>query len=170
MATIQTEEPELSEPDIVIQNNLAQLQQEDPTLADCFKHVSEKGGVTSLSEETYVLKNGLLYRESKEEGTQLVVPKTQRREVLAIGHSIPWAGHLGFMKTFMRISKRFYWPRMYSDVKEYCKTCPECQLTVGRTPAHVRLYHYPLLTHPLRELEWILLALWREARQGIGSF
>lgn len=135
-AEVEAEEPELSDTDIVTPNNLAKLQNEDPTLADCFRQVREKEGVNVLLGERFVLSNGLLYRESKEDGMQLVVPKTQRREILDLRHSIPWAGHLGFMKTSWQSASRFYWPRMYSEVKEYCKTCPECQLAVGRTPAH----------------------------------
>ncbi len=116
-AGVEAVEPELSDTDIVIPNNLAKIQKEDSTLADCFKQTEENKEVNALLGERFVLSKGLLYRESKEDGMQLVVPKTQRREVLNLGHSIPWAGHLGFMKTLMRIAKRFYWPRMYSDVK-----------------------------------------------------
>lgn len=148
----EVEEPELSDTDIVIPNNLAKLQNEDPTLADCFRQVKEKEGVNVLLDERFVLKNGLLYRESKEDGKQLVVPKTQRREILDLGHSIPWAGHLGFMKTLMRIAKRFYWPRMYSEVKDYCKTCPECQLAVGRTPAYAPLIPLPVVDYPFERI------------------
>ncbi len=34
--------------------------------------------------------------------------KAFREEVLEIEHPIPWEGHLSFMKTLMRIDKRFY--------------------------------------------------------------
>ncbi len=62
-----------------------------------------------------MIDNDLLYRQS-DSGRQLVLPKTCRVKVSRVGHTIPWAGHLGFMKTFMRISKRFFWPGMYSEV------------------------------------------------------
>lgn len=151
-AEVEADEPELSDTDIIIPNNLAQLQNEDLSLADCFKQVTEKEGVNTMLGEGFVVSNGLLYRESKEDGMQLVVPKTQRREILNLGHSIPWAGHLGFMKTLMRIAKRFYWPRMYSEVKEYCKTCPECQLAVGRTPAYAPLIPLPVVDSPFERI------------------
>ncbi len=92
--------------------------------------------------------NDLLYRQTKEEGKQLLVPKEYRKRVLEEGHSIPWAGHLGFMKTLVRISKRFYWPGMYSEVKNYCKSCPECQLIKGRAPAIAPLVPIPAVETP----------------------
>ncbi|XP_039525008.1 uncharacterized protein LOC120477466 [Pimephales promelas] len=149
-AEVEAEEPDLSDIDLVIPNNLAKLQNDDSTLADCLKQAQNKVDVSL--DERFILDNGLLYRESKEDGMQLVVPQTQRREVLELGHSIPWAGHLGFMKTLMRIAKRFYWPRMYSDVKEFCKTCPECQLAVGHTPAHAPLIPLPVVDVPFERI------------------
>jgi len=103
-------------------------------------------------EETYVLKAGLLYRKSKEEGTQLVVPTAYRKEVVELGHTIPWSGHLGFMKTLMRVSKRFYWPKMYTEVKEYCKSCPECQLTTSYKPAYAPLHPLPVIDMPFERI------------------
>ncbi len=50
-----------------------------------------------------MVENDLLYRQTKEEGKQLLVPKEYRKRVLEESHSIPWAGHLGFMKTLVRI-------------------------------------------------------------------
>lgn len=146
------EEPEIDESDFVIPSELGQLQKEDVTLAKCFGKVSEDATVSSLYGETFRLKQGLLYRQSEEEGLQLVVPKAQRRKVLELSHSIPWSGHMGFMKTLMRVSKRFYWPGMYTEVKEYCKTCPECQLAVGRTPAKAPLIPIPVVDTPFERI------------------
>lgn len=144
-------EPELCESDIVIPNGLSQLQREDPTLATCFDQ-SRQSDDTVLLDGSFVLKHELLYRQTKEGDLQLVVPKAQRSEVLKLGHSIPWSGHLGFAKTCLRISKRFYWPRMYTDIKEYCQTCPECQLTSGRTPAYAPLIPLPVIDVPFERI------------------
>ena len=58
---------------------------------------------------------------------RLVVPTLFHQLILNLGHRIPWAGHLGQQKSYDRISRRFYWPGLYKDVKEYCRTCVECQ-------------------------------------------
>lgn len=150
-AKYEWEEPEMGESDLVIPSEPGQLQKEDFTLSACFEKVSKDETVSSFYGERFLVKQGLLYRQS-EEGTQLVVPKAQRRKVLELSHSIPWAGHMGFMKTLMRISKRFYWPGMYSKVKEYCKTCPECQLTVGRTPAKAPFIPIPAVDTPFERI------------------
>lgn len=62
------------------------------------------------------------------EGERFVVPEPMRLKVLQLGHSVPWAGHLGQQKTLARIASRFYWPRLYMDVMDFCRSCPECQL------------------------------------------
>ena len=36
-------------------------------------------------------------------------------------------GHLGRDKTHSKISPRYYWPNMYTDIEEYVKTCETCQ-------------------------------------------
>lgn len=145
-------EPELTDSDFTIPNNLAQLQREDPSLVEGFKQAEEEGCLLQGLGETYVLKAGLLYRTSKEEGSQLVVPKAYRKEVLELGHTVPWSGHLGFMKTLMQISKRFYWPKMYTVVKEYCKSCPKCQLTTSYIPAYAPLNPLPVIDMPFERI------------------
>lgn len=59
-----------------------------------------------LKSDMFIIKGKLLYRQSKEDGMQLVMPKCYHKHVLELGHSVPWSGHLGFMKTLMRVAKR----------------------------------------------------------------
>lgn len=44
---------------------------------------------------------------------------------------LPFAGHLGREKTAQRILRRFYWPMLFHDIKQYCQTCEKCQLHGG---------------------------------------
>ena len=53
---------------------------------------------------------------------QLVLPVQCRRMVLQVAHDIPMSGHLGKEKTVQRVLQRFYWPTLYHDVVEYCRT------------------------------------------------
>lgn len=58
---------------------------------------------------------------------QLVVSQNHRNKVLCTTHdSIP-TKHQGTAKTLYRIQAYFCWPGMSTDVKRYCKSCPECQ-------------------------------------------
>ena len=41
----------------------------------------------------------------------------------------PLAGHLGIIKTYYyKVLNNFYWPGLRDDIKQYCKTCHNCQL------------------------------------------
>ena len=53
---------------------------------------------------------------------QLVLLKECRDRVISLAHSIPLTGHLGRDKTTQHILQRFYWPTIYRDVVEYCRT------------------------------------------------
>ncbi|KAL3977676.1 G protein-coupled receptor [Sarotherodon galilaeus] len=121
-------EPEIDEL-LVVPSNIVQLQREDPSLAPLFaKSTQESAQITDRVREVFIVKNERLYRRSKV-GDQLVVPKSLRPIVLQLAHSVPWAGHLGHLKTFSRMATRFFWPQQFSDTVQFCKSCPQCQLT-----------------------------------------
>ena len=42
-------------------------------------------------------------------------------------HDTPFAGHLGYDKTYASISELFYWPKLAKDVKLYVGSCDSCQ-------------------------------------------
>ena len=41
-------------------------------------------------------------------------------------HDSPFAGHLGVKKTLARIQRRFKWPKMAKEIKEYVSKCELC--------------------------------------------
>uniref|UniRef100_A0A669EG75 Gypsy retrotransposon integrase-like protein 1 n=1 Tax=Oreochromis niloticus TaxID=8128 RepID=A0A669EG75_ORENI len=133
----------------VIPGEIAQLQREDPSLAPLFsKSVTNATEVTERGRELFFLKGDLLYRRSRV-GDQLVVPTSLRSTVLQLAHSVPWAGHLGQAKTFSRMSPRFYWPQQFTDTVQFCKSCPECQLTApGRKGERAPLIPMPVIDTP----------------------
>jgi hypothetical protein len=153
----------LAEPDADwgdISVNFEQLQREDESLLKAYDKVSEVGETSTdvppaLSGESYRVREGLLYHQPGEgRAEQLVVPKQLRERVLAMGHKIPWSGHLSNAKSYERIAARFYWPGLYIDVQQYCKTCPECQVTSNR-----RTSPYPLQSLPIIEVPFARIAM-----------
>ena len=38
-------------------------------------------------------------------------------------------GHVGVKKTYDKVLRYFYWPRLQKDISAYIKTCHTCQLT-----------------------------------------
>ena len=51
-------------------------------------------------------------------------------------------GHQGIERTFNLVRQRCYWPKMYVDVKNYCKKCDRCSVSKITTPtAHTDMGH-----------------------------
>ncbi|XP_070677805.1 uncharacterized protein [Malus domestica] len=46
-------------------------------------------------------------------------------------HSSPLAGHEGFLKTYKRITRSFYWEWMKKDIKDKVTSCSVCQKHLG---------------------------------------
>ena len=52
-----------------------------------------------------------------------------RAQILNEYHGIPLSGHLGIHKTYEKVRRHWYWPRLQNDVVEYVRSCPTCQQT-----------------------------------------
>jgi Integrase zinc binding domain len=62
------------------------------------------------------------------------VPIGLRQAIYTAYHATPLAGHVGFYKTYWRIAARYYWPSMYSDVRQAVLECGHCIL--GNNTSH----------------------------------
>ena len=102
-------------------------------------------------------------RNSTKEIKQLVLPAPCRSAVLKLAHSIPWAGHMGRDKTARRILQRFYWPTLFRDVAEYCRTCPECQRASGKKQQLVPL---PIMGEPFQRIAVDIVGPLPKSRRG----
>ena len=58
---------------------------------------------------------------------KLYVPYDLRHRLLQSNHDSMTGGHLGFKKTFFKISRLYYWPSLKQDVREYVSSCQDCQ-------------------------------------------
>jgi len=97
------------------------------------KHDAEyqkiKAKVEDRTRADYRLENGLLFTPDG----RLYVPDDRaeapslKTRLLAEAHDANVSGHLGRDKTYERLSRHFYWPKMFSQVAEYCNTCSTCQ-------------------------------------------
>ncbi|XP_043996041.1 uncharacterized protein LOC122844529 [Gambusia affinis] len=145
-----TASPVLPEPevqlDFEIPDNISELQHQGRSLADLIKRVEEGG-----TAEEFHMQNGILYRRHGEV-QQLVLPRKARKPVLTLGHSIPWAGHLGKHKTIARIQRCFYWPGLQKDVANFCRSCPWCQKTSNRFAVRAPLQPLPIINTPFERL------------------
>ncbi|GFW68128.1 retrovirus-related Pol polyprotein from transposon opus [Trichonephila clavipes] len=76
--------------------------------------------------------DGYLFRRDKILGEsigQLVIPKCRRTEVLKLAHTSVFSSHMSPKKTLERIKYSFFWEGLRADVKKFCESCKECQLT-----------------------------------------
>ena len=128
------------------------LQENDNTLADVRKGLKE-------GDPRFMRKASLIYRSPgigeshTDQGIeQLVLPLKCRDAVLKLAHEAPLAGHMGRNKTVKRILQRFYWPGVYRDVAEYCRSCSKCQKADNRKHQPVPLVPLPVMTEPFSRI------------------
>ncbi|GFN87545.1 gypsy retrotransposon integrase-like protein 1 [Plakobranchus ocellatus] len=113
----------------------------------------------AFKSHTHLLKNDLLYRKAKKTGyeDQLVVPTNFREEIMRLCHGTSLAGHLGITATKKRIFRRFTWPNITMDVKNYIGSCHQCQIHASRLPKL-----------PIEEMEAISKPFERVANDIVG--
>lgn len=102
--------------------------------------------------------DGLLYFRDADFHARLCVPQSERNSVLRTAHESPYlTAHAGPEKLWEYLSSRYYWPRMKTDILEFCSSCDVCQKT---KPSNFRKYGR-LLPHsiPTRPYESISMDL-----------
>ncbi|KAL3882850.1 hypothetical protein ACJMK2_029154 [Sinanodonta woodiana] len=80
--------------------------------------------------------DGKLYRkwiivDTGEIRWQLILPNSQKNEILKMLHDDPCAGHLGVTRTIARVRSRFYWVGYKESVRQWCQKCEICQSRKG---------------------------------------
>ena len=115
-----------------MRSDLIKNQHADKELHTMFQR-SVNADEAKLESEGYYTNNGVLVRKWRPpqvpaeddwaEYHQIVVPQSYRPEILSMAHETPLAGHLGVNKTYNKMAKHFYWPRMKGDVVKFCRSC-----------------------------------------------
>jgi hypothetical protein len=73
---------------------------------------------------------GLIYYSiDHADDPRILVPNdvNLKEQILYEYHDSPISGHLGREKTFLAVSRDFYWPHLYKWVRKYVRTCEICQ-------------------------------------------
>ena len=90
---------------------------------------------TCFEGNNYFLQEGVLYHISKRKASrisnviyptveQIVVPQDMRVELMGKYHSM---GHKNSDRTYHSIMDKFFWPTIYTDTKEFVRSCNWCQ-------------------------------------------
>ncbi|GBN17393.1 Retrovirus-related Pol polyprotein from transposon 17.6 [Araneus ventricosus] len=95
--------------------NLGQEQRKDSEISTIIQSCQEPK--KSNRSDLQVI-DGALYKRNFERWLP-VIPKHLRLDIVRHFHDAPTAGHLGFIKTYDRLRKRFYWPGLYRSVRNY---------------------------------------------------
>ena len=97
------------------------------------------------------VRDGLLcrrWKDNKEVSYQIVIPLSERREILQECHDARTSGHLGISKTLARVREKFYWTGLQSDVRNYVTGCSHCQKrkirSAGKSYMQIDQTGYPL--------------------------
>ncbi|CAI5711096.1 unnamed protein product [Peronospora effusa] len=80
--------------------------------------------------DRYTQRDGLLYYTAVHNDTPRVVVPPQhdlRLRIMFECHDAPISGHRGREKTYLTVSRDFYWPRQYKFVRKYVRACEVCQ-------------------------------------------
>ena len=82
------------------------------------------------SVDRYTTRNGLLYYTVVAGDTPRVVVPTHndlRLRIMYACHDALTGRHRGREKTYLAVSRDFYWPRQYQFVRKYIRACEICQ-------------------------------------------
>ena len=100
-----------------------------------------------LSSDQYIINDNILYhlyqprvkvsKIKKNSGSitdieryvkQLVIPRCMRQDIIEAHHDcLLGGGHKGPERTYATIRNRYYWPRLYTEIFDYAKSCDSCQ-------------------------------------------
>jgi hypothetical protein len=97
------------------------------------KFTSQKKGGRQI--QNLRRKDGLHYFKQ----TRLYLPEDDlQKKILHNFHDTPFAGHKEVKGTMAKLSRKYFWPCMGVDVKEYVRTCVKCQINKHSTQRKIR--------------------------------
>jgi transposase InsO family protein len=127
--------------------------------------VEEKKGTYTR----YTIDDKLLhYRTDETEPWRLCLPDTEfRKTVIHENHDLPIAGHPGFVQTYSKIARSYYWPGMHKDIRKHTKECDACQRTKASTqPPIGELQPMPIPHRPWQSIGMDFLMPVPESKNG----
>nr|CAD2199407.1 unnamed protein product [Meloidogyne enterolobii] len=108
---------------------------------------SEKDNLAHLAKDL-CLESDVLYLHHKDNKPRIYIPVSLRALIFDSFHTTKLGGgHMDFRKTLNKC-KKYYWPRMHSDIVVWHKQCITCQLRHSPNPA----YRAEMCTPPVNTL------------------
>ena len=91
-------------------------------------------------------KDGILFRKG-----MVWIPRDSvlRLKIMEAVHNSQVAGHRGMEKTVEIVDRNFYWPEMANNIKDYVRSCEDCQKnTLPHHKMHGKLHSLELSYAP----------------------
>jgi len=82
--------------------------------------------VKNHSKSFFICEKRIRRRNGNKPPLQVVLEPSRRMRLCTEVHNN--SGHCGRDSTFKKLSDAFWWPNQYLFIKEYCRTCHECQM------------------------------------------
>lgn len=103
-------------------NDIRTLQDQDPDLNKIKSEI-----IKGIKHQNFSVRENFLVRlVGKSNQRRIVVPRVLKNEIFEQFHTSSIANHPGITKTFRLISRRFWWPNMFTEVKDFVKKCEFC--------------------------------------------
>ena len=94
---------------------------------DKYRHENNEVKTLMKKWDQLKFKDDIIYRYTVENGEtkqQVLLPMTLRGMLLRHLHDL--TGHQGIERTYALLKNRCYWPGMFRDTEQYCKSCKRC--------------------------------------------
>ena len=137
---------------------LKELQRASPIYGPIMEYLEGKSPLKPLPKGKsmpiggfHILDDILYYQDkrfAKDPILRTVLPMKYTPKALELCHSLPCSGHLGMHKTFMRITRYFYWPNCMTDVKKFVNNCKTCQVSKSFNQIKAPVFKFPDIDHP----------------------
>ena len=110
----------------------------------------------------------LYYRNDEYEPWRLCLPDIPyRKEIIHENHDLPISGHPGFIQTYSKIARLYYWPNMSKEIRQHVQECDACQRTKSSTQKPSgELQPMPISERPWKTIGIDLLGPVPESRNG----
>jgi hypothetical protein len=133
IVAVVSQDIDIADPPVELRTILKILQESDQLAQEKWLHAATSapeergtGGGTEdgrkVNNNRWHIKDDLLHYEGK----YYIPPGRLRRELLKQNHDDPQAGHFGYDKTLELLRRKYYWPLMPADVREYTGSCSKC--------------------------------------------
>ena len=94
-------------------------------------------------------------------------PNSADSQYCRLPMTCPWLhGHLGIKKTTDRVIQRYFWPGVFKDVTQYCRTYEVCQRAQTRKPVRAPLIPMPLVKIPFQRIAMDLIGPLPRSKRG----